>query len=88
MLNVDTNTLESPFHDLDNLPSDVVSPGGPLVAPMDPYVHGFSCAPSSRGRVPPTFINWEIKGPRVCEASVRVCVSCVSLLGSWGDAGP
>ncbi|XP_023601840.1 LOW QUALITY PROTEIN: DENN domain-containing protein 1B, partial [Myotis lucifugus] len=25
MLNVDTNTLESPFHDLDNLPSDVVS---------------------------------------------------------------
>lgn len=25
MLNVDTNTLESPFNDLSNLPSDVVS---------------------------------------------------------------
>lgn len=25
MLNVDTNTLESPFNDLNNLPSDVVS---------------------------------------------------------------
>ncbi|XP_059533542.1 DENN domain-containing protein 1B isoform X5 [Myotis daubentonii] len=27
MLNVDTNTLESPFHDLDNLPSDVFIDG-------------------------------------------------------------
>lgn len=26
VLNVDTNTLESPFNDLSNLPSDVVSP--------------------------------------------------------------
>lgn len=28
VLNVDTNTLESPFNDLSSLPSDVVSPRG------------------------------------------------------------
>lgn len=30
MLNVDTNTLESPFNDLSSLPSDVVSVAGVL----------------------------------------------------------
>lgn len=80
MLNVDTNTWESPFPDLDSLPSEVVSLRRALGGCPSVRLPASSPAPSLQfpraiPPAPPTCINSEIKGSSVCGSAFPIFTS-------------
>lgn len=80
MLNVDTNTLESPFNDLNNLPSDVVSLRLFCGEHICIYVF-FSPEPLNYQELfLPLFKKSDIKGLSVC---MGVCVRGMSVDSSF-----